>query len=170
MLFGHGPVFSDLNVVSDPLAVAQVIGWRRPLVLLPYEVARKVKMDARSLDALAADGAAGSWVAGRSREWLEFWQRDVGREGFYPFDVMAAGFLMDPGQFRCARVRVWVGRDPLFGWLGRAPALLVASGAADAPVTAMSGEAIYCADLVGNLQRPWPIGRVKDNGQLVTAF
>jgi purine nucleosidase len=159
MLFGHGPVFTDLNVGSDPQAVARVIGWQRPLVLLPYEAAREVEMREHSLAELAARGAADKWVVERSKEWLEFWRREVGREGFYPFDLMAAAFVIDPGQFRCARVRVLVGNDPLFGALQRAPALLVADGLPLAKNGEPTGEAVYCADLVGDLQRPWHVPR-----------
>lgn len=164
VFFGHGPMFSDFNFVSDPLAAEQVIGWRRPLVLLPYEVARKVEIDATSLDALATRSAAGAWVAERSREWLAFWQREVGRNGFYPFDLMAAAFILDPGQFQCASVRVWVGRDPLLGVFQRGRALLVAGNEPSAPVSNARSQEIYCAGLSGDLQRPWRIQRVNDRG------
>ena len=160
--FGHGPMFSDFNFVSDPLAAQQVIGWRRPLVLLPYEVARKVEMDAASLDALATRSAAGAWVAERSRDWLLFWQREVGRQGFYPFDLMAAAFIFDPGQFQCASVSVWVGRDPLLGVFQRGRALLVAGTEPSAPVGNARSHGIYCAGLSGELQRPWRVQLVND--------
>ena len=153
-------MFSDFNFVADSLAAEQVIGWRRPLVLLPYEVARKVEIDAQALDALGTRSEAAKWVTEGSREWLDFWQNEVGRKGFFPFDLMAAAFIAEPGQFRCAKVSVRVGRDPLFGVLQRGAALLVEQGVAstrssDAPVPGF-----YCADLVGDLQRPWHIRRV----------
>ena len=44
-----------------------------------------------------------------------FWQRDVGRNGFFPFDLMAAAFMLDPGRFQGAALSVWVGRAPLMG-------------------------------------------------------
>jgi purine nucleosidase len=162
MLFGHGPVFSDLNLTSDPLAAQQVTGWGRPLILLPYEAARHVEMDAQALDALGARSAAGRWVAERSWQWLQFWQEDVGRKGFFPFDLMAAAFVLDPGQFRCANVKVWVGADPLFGIWQRGSALLVAPGLAAEPAPSNAARAWYCADVAGALTRPWPVRRAED--------
>lgn len=162
MLFGHGPVFSDLNLALDPPAAEQVIGWRRPLVLLPYEAARHVEMDAQALDALGARSEAGQWVAQRSRQWLALWQQEVGRQGFFPFDLMAAAFILDPGQFRCAKVTLEVAADPLFGFWQRGPALLVAQHPSSAPAPAAAAHAYYCADLVGALQRPWPVRRAGD--------
>ena len=160
MLFGHGPVFSDFNFVSDSIAAAEVIGWRRPLILLPYEVARQVEMDAKSLDALAARSVAGAWVAGRSRAWLAFWEREIGKSGFYPFDLMAAAFILDPGQFNCAHVSAWVGRDPLMGPFQRRQALLVEDSEALAPAAGGAAQGVYCADLSGDLRHPWHLQRV----------
>jgi inosine-uridine nucleoside N-ribohydrolase len=160
VLFGHGPIFSDLNFVSDTVAAEKVVGWRRPLFLLPYEVARKVEMDGVGLDTLATRSVAGAWVANQSRDWLRFWQSEVGRQGFYPFDLMAAAFVLDPGQFKCTDVHVWVGRDPILGLIQRGRALLVAESARFARSGNVTAQAVYCADLFEGLQRPWPLRRV----------
>jgi hypothetical protein len=48
-------------------------------------------------------------VAERSRAWLAFWRSEAGRDGFYPFDLMAAARVRDPTHFGCARVTAWVG-------------------------------------------------------------
>lgn len=163
MLLGHGPVFSDLNFVSDMIAAEQVVRWRRPLFLLPYEVARKVEMDGQALDTLSTRSETGAWVASRSRDWLGFWQSKVGRTGFYPFDLMAAAFVLDPAQFKCADVHVWVGRDPILGVFQRGRALLVADNEQLARSSNVTTRGVYCADLFGGLQTPWPLRRT--NGQ-----
>jgi len=36
MLFGHGPIFRDLNAVLDPQAVAVVLASGVPVILIPY--------------------------------------------------------------------------------------------------------------------------------------
>lgn len=142
MLFGHGPIFRDLNAVLDTQAVAVVMASGIPVILVPYTAARQVLVTGSDLDRVARTGAAGLWVGQRSREWLEFWRSEAGLDGFYPFDLMAAAYLRDPGSFRCARVTAWVGDDPLLRWFGGGPALLVSQQTgAPAPGSAM---ALYC--------------------------
>ncbi len=144
MLFGHGPIFRDLNAVLDPDAVAVVLRSGIPLVLLPYSAARQITMTSSDLDALARTTPAGQWVADRSRDWLEFWHREVGLNGFYPFDLMAAAYLRQPANFRCARVNAWVGKDALLPWLGGGPTLLVSQAARPAGAQPDNASALYC--------------------------
>jgi inosine-uridine nucleoside N-ribohydrolase len=123
---GHGPVFRDFNFASDPQAVRTLIGLNVPLALIPYDAAAAVEITAEDLRHLAATDGAGAWIAARSRSWLEYWQTQIGRAGFYPFDLMAAAYVTTPGSFRCADVDVWVGTDPvLFVPLLRPEGLLV---------------------------------------------
>ena len=142
MLFGHGPIFRDLNAVLDPQAVSFVLRSGIPLILVPYVAARQVLMTGSDLDALAGLGPAGRWVAERSRAWLQFWQDEAGLQGFYPFDLMAAAYLRDPSRFRCARVSAWVGDDALMPWFSGGPALLLAQPSGP-PAAAMT-EVLYC--------------------------
>ena len=144
MLFGHGPIFHDLNAVLDPQAVAVILGSGVPLILVPYTAARQVLMTVSDLDAVTGLGPAGRWVAERSRPWLEFWRSEAGLEGFYPFDLLAVAYLRTPSHFRCARVGAWVGEDALLPWFSGGPALLVAQ--ADGVQAPPSGAsvALYC--------------------------
>jgi len=125
-LLGHGPVFRDFNVVKDPGAARRVVASGLPLVMVPYEAAREVRIDRTDLDRIAATGAAGRWVAERARGWLEYWQREIGPGGFYPFDLVAAAFAVDPRGFSCADVTVETGRDAtLYFPFSRMPSVLV---------------------------------------------
>lgn len=144
MLFGHGPIFRDLNAGLDPQAVAAILRARIPLVLVPYTAARQVLLSGADLDAIAATGLAGRWVASRSRDWLEFWRTEAGLPGFYPFDLMAAAYLREPSRFRCARVSAWVGEDALLPWFGGGPTLLVAQHALPPAAVDGAGTALYC--------------------------
>lgn len=110
-LFGHGPVFRDFNVAQDPDALRVVIDLDIPLVLIPYEAARDVEIDEEALDRIANSGTDEHWVAERARPWLTYWKTDIGRDGFYPFDLMAAMFVAEPKRFVCAHVRVELRRD-----------------------------------------------------------
>ena len=144
MLFGHGPIFRDLNAVLDTQAVSVVLASGIPVVLIPYTAARQVSMTGSDLDRIARTGPAGRWVAERSRAWLEFWRSEAGLDGFYPFDLMAAAYVRDPTHFGCARVTAWVDDDALLPWFGGGPALLVAQQAGlPAPATPVAA-ALYC--------------------------
>ncbi len=144
MLFGHGPDFRDLNAVLDPQAVSVVLASGIPVVLVPYSAARQVLMTSGDLDRIALSGPAGRWVAERSRAWLEFWRREAGLDGFYPFDLMAAAYVRDPANFGCARVTARVGDDALLPWLSGGPALLVAQQARLPPNATTTAQALYC--------------------------
>lgn len=138
MLLGHGPVFRDFNYEMDARAAAQIVQMKLPLTLVPYDAARRIEIGAADLDRLAAAGGALAWTAERSRSWLAYWQRDIGRQGFSPFDLLAAAYVVQPDEFGCAAVRVWVGKDPTrFPPLWRPTALLVGQG----------GTVLYCAQV-----------------------
>jgi inosine-uridine nucleoside N-ribohydrolase len=126
MLFGHGPVFRDFNYAKDRRAAQEVLRLGVPVTFIPYEAARDIVLTRADLDVLArADGAA-AWVAARSRAWLEYWQDDVGIDGFYPFDLVAAAYLERPQLFDCAEVQAWIGAPPTpLGWLGFGDSLFV---------------------------------------------
>jgi inosine-uridine nucleoside N-ribohydrolase len=111
MLFGHGPVFSDFNFEQDRDAAARILAMGLPMTLVPYEAARHVALAARDVEALAATGGAARWVAERSRSWLRFWREEVGRDGFYPFDALAAAYALRPELFDCAIAGARVAED-----------------------------------------------------------
>jgi inosine-uridine nucleoside N-ribohydrolase len=141
-LLGHGPVFRDFNFSMDEHAAAEVLALGVPLTLVPYDAARHVQITSADLDRLSRSGSAGAWIAQRSRGWLDYWHTEIGRDGFYPFDVMAAAYIRSPRQFRCARVAAWVGEDRLmFLPFLRPSALLVGQGADAGPPAA---SALYC--------------------------
>lgn len=139
MLFGHGPVFRDFNFVQDRTAGARVLGFGLPTTLVPYEAAREVSLAAADLDRIARASPALAWVVERSRAWLDYWRDEVGRDGFYPFDLVAGAYPLAPALFSCAETAAWVGEDErLWGRLG-GTALMVGPNAAPSVV--------YCPEL-----------------------
>ena len=158
MLFGHGPIFRDLNAVLDPQAVAAVLSSGIPVVLVPYTAARLVSLTGGDLDRIALTGPAGRWVAERSRAWLEFWRSEAGLDGFYPFDLLAAAYVRDPSHFECASVTAWVGDDALLPWFGGGPALLVAQQAGVPTSATPTAQALYCDVVRVRIEEffPWP--------------
>jgi inosine-uridine nucleoside N-ribohydrolase len=160
MLLGHGPIFRDFNFEMDVTAAMRTVALGVPLTLVPYDAARRVEISAADLDRLAAAGGAAAWVAKRSREWLAYWQRDIGRQGFSPFDLLAAAYVVEPRQFGCAEVQAWVGEDStLFVLFRRPSALLVAQGTAHPEKPLARGSARYCADVSAGI-KPWLVERL----------
>lgn len=153
MLFGHGPVFRDFNVAQDPEAVTRVLGLKIPMTFVPYDVAREVEVTGDHLSSMEAAAGAAAWVARHSWDWLAYWKEQVGREGFYPFDLLAAAYVMDPGIFRCARVRVWAGVDEtMFDPIWKPSALLVTQDTSEIVKPLAIGSARYCPQAKGVLK------------------
>ncbi len=100
-IFGHGPIFSDMNFKKDPMAAEFVFNSGVDITLIPYELGRQAIITPADIDLLAQSGSVGRWLAERSQDWLYYWSRFVGREGFYPFDLMAVAYLLEPELMRC---------------------------------------------------------------------
>lgn len=111
MLFGHGPVFRDLNFDKDRDAAIDLIDMNLPMSLVPYDAARGISVTETDLARIAGSGDAGSWVASGARGWLGFWREDIGLDGFHPFDLLAGAYVLRPDLFDCAVARAWIGHD-----------------------------------------------------------
>jgi purine nucleosidase len=145
-ILGHGPVFRDFNFAKDPEAALALLGMRLPLTLVPYEAAREITLTEADLNHVGAASDAGRWVAQRARGWLSYWERDIGRAGFYPFDLVAAGYVVRPEMAGCAPALAWIGRDSgILGWLGRRG--LFVRPPEGPPATGETAPARYCPDL-----------------------
>lgn len=145
MLFGHGPVFRDFNFAKDRAAATVVLGMQLPTTLISYEAARGLGLGEADLDRIASRGAAAAWVATRAREWLEYWKNDVGRSAFYPFDLMAAAYVLAPGLLDCAATTGRIAEDDkLWSWMGRTPALLVGPSGTNPADALATSPVVYC--------------------------
>ena len=128
--------------------------------LVPYDAARGVEITAADLDRLTAQGGAAAWVAQRARAWLDYWREDIGRQGFYPFDLLAAAYVLEPSWLRCTPVRAWVGDDRTMIVPWRPQALLIEPGAAS--------PTLYCGRAGGGL-KPGLMDRFTADGSGRTA-
>lgn len=111
MLRGHGPVFRDFNFDKDREAARVVLAMGLPITLVPYAAAREMHLTAADLDQLERQGGTSAWVAAGSRAWLDFWRKDVGQPGFYPFDLVAAAYFLWPRSLDCAHAQAWIAKD-----------------------------------------------------------
>ena len=125
---GHGPIFRDLNFSSDPDAAGAVLTMNLPVSLIPYDAARGTLITGPDLDLLARRSQSRAWIAQNSRDWLAFWNADIGLPGFYPFDWVAAAYLTHPQMFDCAMVAARTGREWTF-WLVPRSSLMIENNA-----------------------------------------
>ena len=123
-LMGHGPIFRDLNFSVDPESVRLVQSMGLPTTLIPYDAAHRVIITREDLDKWSQRGGVYRWLAERARGWLAFWLADVGQPGFYPFDWVAAAYVLRPELFDCAIINARIDREWAF-WVYPRTALLV---------------------------------------------
>lgn len=151
MLLGHGPVFGDFNFGKDAQASVVVLAMRPPITRVPYEAARDVMIGEAALAGMADRGGAAAIVASRAQAWLDFWREDIGRPGFYPFDLLAAAYVVEPTLLRCADVTVIVGDDTgVRGWFGLDGLFAATQGELVSHPRA-SASALYCPEVAGGL-------------------
>jgi hypothetical protein len=100
-------------------------------------------------------GAAG-WLAERAGPWLDQWEGDIGLPGFYPFDALAALYVLHPQQFDCAAASAWIAEDdrlpaPWRVALG-STGLLVGLESDRPQITYASGSVTYCGGVGESLK------------------
>ncbi len=93
----------DANVFKDAAAVAAVLQAKIPLLLVPIETASHLMLDSSDLLRLETSGAAGTYLAGKSKIWLWFWSRVVGERGGPIFDALGVVAAMRGEQLMTAR-------------------------------------------------------------------
>jgi purine nucleosidase len=153
ILFGHGPVFRDFNFDMDRAAATAVARMRIPTTFVPYDAARNLSLTGPDLAAMERGGGAAAWIAARARGWLDYWAREVGRDGFYPFDLLAAAYVIEPALFDCAEASTWIGRDDRLWnvWFHDPPALLVGRQDDTPADVQASAPALYCPRIAPRL-------------------
>jgi len=154
ILFGHGPVFRDFNFEKDPHAVVSILSMGLPMTLVPYDVAREVSLTGADLSKLEREGGADGWVAEKAEEWLGFWKNDIGKNGFYPFDVLAIAYFQNSKLFNCASTQAVIKRDlSLWGRFYGPESLLTGTKPASSTPLEAESEVIYCPKARSNLHR-----------------
>jgi inosine-uridine nucleoside N-ribohydrolase len=93
--------FRDFNVCKDTLAAKIVLYSKVPLVLTPFELATKVTITRSNLEQLASGDEAAHWLRQASQSWMSFWEDNLHKRGFHPFDALAVGYVTMPDLFNC---------------------------------------------------------------------
>jgi inosine-uridine nucleoside N-ribohydrolase len=103
----HTP-FRDFNFELDPVAAQVLLHSAVRLEMAPWEVSSHVWLRAEDMAALAARSESGRYVAERTASWLAGWQRDLGADGFNPFDTLAVAWITHPELIEWSEVAVWI--------------------------------------------------------------
>ncbi len=122
---GHGPIFTDLNFAKDARAAQIVFGTNIEITLVPYAAGKTQHIGEADLTALAARNPAAAWVAEGARGWLAYWRNVIGREGFYPFDLVASIAATTPASASCHPQATAIRPDDKIGWFGGGPMSLL---------------------------------------------
>jgi inosine-uridine nucleoside N-ribohydrolase len=93
--------FRDFNFEMDPEAFQVILDSKVPLVLAPWEISSKVWLTREDLQRLVQSDPALGWLTAAASDWLEFWQKSFGVDGFNPFDTLAIGYAINPQGFQC---------------------------------------------------------------------
>lgn len=156
ILLGHGPIFRDFNFSKDRTAASIVLGLVERISLTPYAAAREVMVTRQDLARMQDGPRASAWLAQRAGPWLNYWESDIGLSGFYPFDALAALYVLHPQHFNCAKAIAWIAEDDQLPVLWRVvlgSTGLLAGSESDRPqVTRASGSVIYCGGVGDGLK------------------
>jgi inosine-uridine nucleoside N-ribohydrolase len=156
ILFGHGPIFRDLNFSQDRTAAAIVLGLADRISLTPYAAAREVMMTRRDLARMKGGPPAAAWLAERAGPWLDYWKEHIGLPGFYPFDALAALYVLHPQHFNCAKAFARIAEDdrlPVPWRVALGSTGLLVGPESDRPqVTRASGSVTYCGGVDDGLK------------------
>jgi len=156
ILFGHGPIFRDFNFAKDRISASIVLGLAQHISLTPYAAAREVMMTRRDLVRMKNAHGAAAWLAGKVGPWLDYWEADIGLSGFYPFDALAALYVLQPQHFSCAKVSAWIAADdrlPLPWRIALGSTGLLVGVESDRPqITRASGSVTYCGGVGDGLK------------------
>jgi len=91
--------FRDLNFEYDPLAMELILAGEAPVTLVPFETCNRMWIRPRDLLALEKANKVGQYLAKHSLGWLAEWETVFGVNGFNPFDLVAAGYVILPELF-----------------------------------------------------------------------
>src|SRR5215204_4082386 len=156
ILFGHGPIFRDFNFSKDRTSASVVLGLAERISLTPYAAAREVMVTRRDLARLGSGPRPAAWLAERAGPWLDYWEKDVGLPGFYPFDALAALYVVHPEQFSCTKASAWIAEDDRLPVLWRvavgSTGLLVGLESDRPPITRAAGSVTYCGGVGDGLK------------------
>ncbi len=91
--------FRDLNFEFDPIAFKVLLESQIKLTLIPFEACHHVWIRPENLIDIGKSNRVGKYLVEHSLGWIAEWETVFGANGFNPFDLVAAGYLINPNAF-----------------------------------------------------------------------
>jgi len=91
--------FRDLNFEFDPLAFQILLQSEIRLTLIPFECCHQMWIRPKDLVRLGEANKVGRFLVKHSLPWIAEWQTVFGADGFNPFDLVAAGYVIKPESY-----------------------------------------------------------------------
>lgn len=91
--------FRDLNFEFDPRAFEVILESKVRVTLVPFEACSHVWIKPHDLVHLEKANSVGRFLASHSLGWMAEWEAVFGANGFNPFDMVAAGYVINPSFF-----------------------------------------------------------------------
>ena len=110
---GDAQAFRDFNFELDPAGFQVLLDSKVPIVLAPWELSSKVWMKREDLNLLDKGGADVRYLVPSALDWLDWWHKNLGTDGFNPFDTLAVAYLTSPDLLQCSEysAQIQTGRD-----------------------------------------------------------
>lgn len=97
--------FRDFNFELDPSGFQVLLDSGVPIALAPWEISSKVWMKREDLERLEKGGPDVRFLVPPALDWLDWWHKNLGVDGFNPFDTLAVAYLTSPGLLQCSEFR-----------------------------------------------------------------
>ena len=104
--------FRDFNFELDPAGFQVLLDSGVPLVLVPWEVSSKVWMRRTDLERLSHGGPDIRYMVPPALDWLDWWKKNLGLDGFNPFDTLAVAYLTWPYLLKCSQSKAEIQTAP----------------------------------------------------------
>lgn len=104
--------FRDLNFETDPTAFTILLQRSVPLTLVPYEACSSFWIKPKDLVTIGEANRVGKYLAKHSIGWIAEWETVFGANGFNPFDLVAAGYVIAPHLFSSRQLQATIEAGP----------------------------------------------------------
>ena len=104
--------FRDLNFELDPAGFQVLLDSGVPIILAPWELSSKVWMKREDLERLNKGGPAAQYLVPPALDWLDWWHKNLGVDGFNPFDTLAVAYLTSPKLLQCLELKAQIQTAP----------------------------------------------------------
>ncbi|NOT64316.1 MAG: hypothetical protein HOP19_29210 [Acidobacteria bacterium] len=88
--------FRDFNFELDVPGFQVLLDSKVPLTLAPWEVSSHVWLKAEDIERMRNGNDATKYMVAPAMDWLARWQKDLGLDGFNPFDTLAIAWVTHP--------------------------------------------------------------------------